>query len=151
MREMGMKQPVFSSSRTAYPQLLEIAGSAAEGLVTACAMDPSRTDPKWISFRDRDRQKYGEDPDAYAAYAYDGMNMLIDAIEKAGLNRGRIMQVLRDYQMKAYDGAAGRVEFDYTLKNVSPVTLSRVENGKFVYWQAASSEPESSPTVAAKQ
>jgi ABC-type branched-subunit amino acid transport system substrate-binding protein len=151
MREMGMKQPVFSSSRTAYPQLLEIAGSAAEGLVTACAMDPSRTDPKWISFRDRYRQKYGEDPDAYAAYAYDGMNMLIDAIEKAGLNRGRIMQVLRDYQMKAYDGAAGRVEFDYTLKNVSPVTLSRVENGKFVYWQAASSEPESSPTVAAKQ
>jgi hypothetical protein len=78
------------------------------------------------------------------------MNMLIAAIEKAGLNRGRIMQVLRDYQQKEYDGAAGRVLFDYTLKNVSPVTLSRVEGGKFVYWQAASSAPEE-PVVAEKR
>ena len=151
MREMGMKQPVFSSSRTAYAKLLEIAGPAAEGLVTACALDPTRDDAKWTSFRERYRQKNGEDPDAYAAFAYDGMNMLVGAIEKAGLNRGRIMQALRDYQMKEYDGVAGRVPFDYTLKNVAPVTLSRVENGKFVYWKSASSEPEAGPTVADKR
>jgi hypothetical protein len=54
---------------------------------------------------------------------------------------------LRDYQQKTYDGAAGRVLFDYTLKNISPVTLSRVEGGKFVYWQAPSSESEE-PVVA---
>ena len=30
------------------------------------------------------------------------MNILIGAIEKAGLNRGRIMDALRDYQMKTY-------------------------------------------------
>lgn len=148
MREMGMKQPVFSSSRTAYPKLLEIAGPAAEGLVTSCALDPSRQDAAWTAFRDRYRQKYGEDPDAYAAYAYDGMNMLIAAIGKAGLNRGRIMQTLRDYQLKDYKGVAGDVTFDYTLKNVSPVTLSRVENGKFVYWKAASSETQQGPVVA---
>jgi branched-chain amino acid transport system substrate-binding protein len=150
MRAAGMKQPVFSSSRTAYPQLLELAGPAAEGLVTACAMDPSRNDPKWVPFRERFRQKFGDDPDPYASYAYDGMNMLIDAIEKAGLNRGRIMEVLRGYQQKEYDGVAGRVLFDLTLKNVSPVTLSRVENGKFVYWQAASGESKE-PVVAEKQ
>ncbi|MFB3920356.1 MAG: ABC transporter substrate-binding protein [Terriglobia bacterium] len=151
MREMGMKQPVFSSSRTAYPKLIETAGPAAEGLVTACALDPTRHDPKWTDFRARYRQKYGEDPDAYAAYAYDGMNMLVAAIQRAGLNRGRIMQALRDYQLKEYDGVAGRVLFDLTLKNVSPVTLSRVENGKFVYWQAASSEPKAGPVVAEKK
>lgn len=151
MREMGMKQPVFSSSRTAYPKLLEVAGPAAEGLVTACALDPTRPEAKWTAFGERYRQKYGEDPDAYAAYAYDGMNMLMAAIEKSGLNRGRIMQALRDYQMREYDGVAGRVPFDYTLKNVAPVTLSRVENGKFVYWKAASSEPEQGPVVADKR
>jgi branched-chain amino acid transport system substrate-binding protein len=150
MRAMGMKQPVFSSSRTAYPQLLELAGPAAEGLVVSCAMDPSRHDAKWLAFRERFRQHFGEEPDAYASYAYDGMNILIGAIEKTGLNRGRIMQVLRDYQQKEYEGVAGRVLFDYTLKNVSPVTLSRVEGGKFVYWQAPSSAPEE-PVVAEKR
>jgi ABC-type branched-subunit amino acid transport system substrate-binding protein len=147
MRALGMKQPAFSSSRTAYPQLLEIAGPAAEGLVTACAMDPARQEPNWLAFRERFRRRFNEDPDPYASYAYDGMNMLIAAIAKTGLNRGRIMQALRDYQQKTYDGAAGRVLFDYTLKNISPVTLSRVEGGKFVYWQAPSSESEE-PVVA---
>jgi ABC-type branched-subunit amino acid transport system substrate-binding protein len=147
MRALGMKQPAFSSSRTAYPQLLEIAGPAAEGLVTACAMDPTRQEPNWLAFRERFRRRFNEDPDPYASYAYDGMNMLIAAIAKTGLNRGRIMQALRDYQQKTYDGAAGRVLFDYTLKNISPVTLSRVEGGKFVYWQAPSSESEE-PVVA---
>jgi branched-chain amino acid transport system substrate-binding protein len=150
MHATGMKQPVFSSSRTAYPQLLEIAGPAAEGLVSACAIDPTRNDPQWRGFQERFRQRWNTDPDPYASFAYDGMNMLIAAIEKAGLNRGRIMEVLRDYQQKEYDGVAGRVRFDYTLKNVSPVTLSRVEGGKFVYWQAASSESEE-PVVAEKR
>jgi ABC-type branched-subunit amino acid transport system substrate-binding protein len=150
MRALGMKQPVFSSSRTAYPQLLELAGPAAEGLVVSCALDPSRPDPQWLAFRERFRQHFGEEPDAYASYAYDGMNMLIAAIEKTGLNRGRIMQVLRDYAQKSYDGVAGRALFDFTLKNVSPVTLARVEDGKFVYWQAPSSAPEE-PVVAEKR
>jgi ABC-type branched-subunit amino acid transport system substrate-binding protein len=147
MRALGMKQPAFSSSRTAYPQLLEIAGPAAEGLVTACAMDPTRQEPNWLAFRERFRRRFNEDPDPYASYAYDGMNMLVAAIAKTGLNRGRIMEALRAYQQKTYEGAAGRVLFDYTLKNISPVTLSRVEGGKFVYWQAPSSESEE-PVVA---
>ena len=36
MREMGMNQPVFGSSRLAHSPLLEIAGPAAEGLVVTC-------------------------------------------------------------------------------------------------------------------
>lgn len=136
MREMGMNQPVFGSSRTAYPQLLEIAGAAAEGYVAACAMDPTRDDPTWIAFRDKFRQKYNYNPDPYAAYAYDGTVMLIAAIEKAGLNRGRIMEVLREYQLKEYFGAAGRYYFDHTLNNIAAITLGRVEGGKFKYWTA---------------
>ena len=56
-------------------------------------LDPTRQDPKWLAFREAYRQKFHEEPIDYAAYAYDGMNILIAAIEKAGLNRGRIMDV----------------------------------------------------------
>ncbi|MGA2481799.1 MAG: ABC transporter substrate-binding protein [Candidatus Acidiferrales bacterium] len=136
MRALGMKQPAFGASRLVYPQLLEIAGSAAEGFVATSALDPSRKDPKWLAFVEKYRQRFNQEPDGYAAYAYDGMTMLIKAIEKAGLNRGLIMDALREYELKEYAGAAGRAQFDYTLNNIAPVTLARVEGGKFVYFPA---------------
>jgi branched-chain amino acid transport system substrate-binding protein len=136
MRQMGMTEPVFGSSRMAYPQLLEIAGPAAEGLVTTATLDPNRSDPRWLAFRDSYRERFKEEPIDYAAYAYDGMNLLFAAIEKAGLNRGRIMDVLRDYQMKTYEGVTGTAYFDHTLNNIRPVYLTRVKNGKFEYWLA---------------
>jgi ABC-type branched-subunit amino acid transport system substrate-binding protein len=136
MRAMGMKQPLFGSGRMAYPALLELAGSAAEGVVTTAPLDPSRTDPQWQEFRKKYQAKFQEEPDAYAAYAYDGMNILIGAIEKKGLNRGAIMDGLREYYGKSYDGAAEREEFDYTLNNIAPLAMAKVEGGKFVYLPA---------------
>jgi ABC-type branched-subunit amino acid transport system substrate-binding protein len=136
MRAMGMNQPVFGGSRLAYPQLLAIAGPAAEGAVVTTTLDPTRQDPKWLAFRDAYRKRFNEEPIDYAAYAYDGMNILTSTLEKVGLNRGRIMAALRDYQMKTYDGVAGKAFFDHTLNNISPVTMARVKDGKFEYWLA---------------
>jgi branched-chain amino acid transport system substrate-binding protein len=136
MRSMGMQQPVFGSSRMDYATLLEVAGPAAEGLITTCALDLSAADPKWLEFQNKYRAKFNRDPDAYAAYAYDGMNMLIASVEKAGLNRGKIMDAFRDYQKTGYDGVAGHAQFDYTLNNIAPISMVRVEGGKFVYWKA---------------
>ena len=136
MRAMGMNQPVFGGSRLAYPQLLEIAGPAAEGMVMTTTLDPTRQDPKWLAFREAYRKRFKEEPIDYAAYAYDGMNILTSTIEKVGLNRGRIMAALRDYQMKTYEGVAGKAFFDHTLNNISPVTMARVKDGRFEYWLA---------------
>ena len=133
MRALGMNQPVFGGSRLAYPQLLEIAGPAAEGMVMTTTLDPTRQDAKWLAFRETYRKRFNEEPIDYAAYAYDGMNILTSAIEKAGLNRGRIMAALRDYQMKTYEGVTGKAFFDYTLNNISPVYMARVKDGKFEY------------------
>ena len=160
MRAMGMNQPAFGGSRLGYPQLLEIAGPAAEGLVVTTGMNPTRTDPKWVAFRDAYRSKFHEEPIDYAAYSYDGMNIMISAIEKAGLNRGRIMDALRDYQMKTYQGVGGAEYFDHTLNNIAPVNMARVKDGKFEYWlaprqhghegAAASLQPPPPPTPAGK-
>jgi len=136
MRAIGMQQPVFGGSRLAYPQLLAIAGPAAEGTVVTTTLDPTRHDPKWLAFRDAYRKRFNEEPIDYSAYAYDGMNILTSTIEKVGLNRGRIMAALRDYQMKTYDGVTGKAFFDHTLNNISPVTMARVKDGKFEYWLA---------------
>ncbi len=134
MRALGMRQPVFASSRVAYPQVVQIAGAAAEGLVMISPLDPTRTDPVWMSFQKRYAERFHEAPDAYAAYAFDGMNILLGAIEQAGLNRGRIMDALRAHEMKPYAGVSGTAFFDYALNNIAPVTFAQVRDGKFVYW-----------------
>jgi ABC-type branched-subunit amino acid transport system substrate-binding protein len=140
MRTMGMKQPVFGPSRLCYPQMIEAAGAAAEGLVTTSAIDPTRSDSKWLQFRKDYQAKFHEDPDAYAAYGFDGISLLIAAVEKAGLNRGKIMDALRDHKGHTFEGVAGDAQFDYTLNNIAPITMARVEGGKFVY---ASPKPRS--------
>jgi branched-chain amino acid transport system substrate-binding protein len=133
MRSLGMNQPVFGPSRLAYPELIEKAGAAAEGVVTTIALDPTRSDPSWLAFVQEYKTKYHTDPDAYAAYGYDGMSMMIDAVAKAGLNRGAIMDAFREYGAHTYEGVAGQSKFDYTLNNIAPVKLARVEHGQFVY------------------
>jgi ABC-type branched-subunit amino acid transport system substrate-binding protein len=134
MRATGMKQSVFGSSRICSPEVVEIAGTASDGLVMVSAMDPTRNDPAWLAFRERFVQQFHLEPDAYAAYAYDGTNMLMSAIKDAGLNRGRIMDALRKYEMRHYAGVSGNAFFDYTLNNIGPVTFARVRDGRFVYW-----------------
>jgi branched-chain amino acid transport system substrate-binding protein len=146
MRATGMKQPVFGPSRLCYPQIIETAGAAAEGLVTTVALDPTRANAKWQQFAKDYRAKFNEEPDAYAAYAYDGMTILIRAVETAGLNRGRIMDAFRNYQTQEYEGVAGRAQFDHTLNNIAPVGTARVEGGKFVY-----ASPGQRTTTVAKE
>ncbi|MGB7846474.1 MAG: ABC transporter substrate-binding protein [Candidatus Acidiferrum sp.] len=146
MRAMEMKQPVFGPSRLCYAQIIDLAGPDAEGLVTATAMDPTRVDASWLEFKKGYRAKFNEEPDAYAARAYDGMNILIHSVEKAGLNRGKIMDVLRDYQGHEYEGVAGNAQFDHTLNNIAPITMAKVEAGKFVY-----SPPKVQTAASAKE
>jgi branched-chain amino acid transport system substrate-binding protein len=145
MRAMGMKQPVFGPSRLCYPQMIDAAGTAAEGLVTTAAIDPTRSDARWLHFEKDYRAKYNQEPDAYAAYALDAINLLIGAVERAGLNRGRIMDALREHQGRDYEGVAGQFEFDHVLNNIAPLTMARVEGGKFVY-----SPPKTNTLAAVK-
>jgi branched-chain amino acid transport system substrate-binding protein len=105
-------------------------------MVMTTTLDPTRPDPRWLAFREAYRQRFNEEPIDYAAFAYDGINILLAAVEKVGLNRGRIMAALRDYQLKTYEGVAGAAYFDHTLNNIAPVTMARVKDGKFEYWAA---------------
>jgi ABC-type branched-subunit amino acid transport system substrate-binding protein len=150
MRAMGMRQPVFGSSRIAYPEVVRTAGPAAEGLVVVTPLDPTRTDTPWQQFRQQYQARFHEEPDAYASYAYDGMNILLGAIQTAGLNRGRIMDALHAYEMKPYRGVSGTAFFDYALNNIAPVNFAQVRNGQFVYWREVRTDWKSKPVAVTR-
>jgi ABC-type branched-subunit amino acid transport system substrate-binding protein len=131
MHELGMHQRVFGSYRTLGNELLAKAGPAAEGFEAVYPYDPSRSDPKWLGFNERYEAQYHEKPEQFAALAYDAMNILLQAICEAGLNRARIQDAL--YQVYQYDGVTGPMVFDPNNKNVSPMFLGTVHDGKVTY------------------
>ncbi|HEX4809521.1 MAG TPA: ABC transporter substrate-binding protein [Bryobacteraceae bacterium] len=131
MRAMGMKQRVFGSYRTLGPELLGEAGSAAEGFEAVFPYDPSRNDAPWLGFKHRFESRFNEQPEQFAALAYDAMNALLDSICKAGLNRARIHDALADIEQ--YDGVTGHMIFDPNQKNGAPMYLGTVHDGAISY------------------
>lgn len=131
LRETGSKVPVFGPARLGFDRFLKEAGEAAEGVVVATTLDPSSNRPRWRNFQTRFQARYGELPDAPAAHGFDGMNILIEAIREAGLNRVRIRNELA--AVRKYEGVSGPIVFDNTFNDVGTVYLGRVENGRFVF------------------
>ena len=150
MRVMGMKQRVFGAYRTLGPTLLAEAGPAAEGFESVFPYDPSSKYPKWISFNQRFEKRFNEKPEQFASLAYDAMNVLLDSICKAGLNRARIQDALAN--VRECDGVTGHMVFDPLLKNVAPMYLGTVHNGAITYRVAKmDKEPPAQPPAPATQ
>lgn len=135
MREMGMEQPIFGSDRLMSPELLKIAGKDAEGLVTTCQYNPTLDIPKLKAFQNSYNARFSMEPDVFAAHAYDGMNILIDAIHMAGLNRYLIRDVLTDLKtFQGYQGVTGEITFDASWNDIGPIWMTEVRDGKFEFF-----------------
>lgn len=134
MKELGMKQHVIGSHRTIGDELLEKAAAAAEGYEAVFPYDPTRSDPGWKQFNADYDATYHERPDHFAALAYDAMQVLLNSICRAGLNRGRIRDALTG--VEHHDGVTGKIVFDPNCKNISPLFLATVKNGTIEYRRA---------------
>jgi ABC-type branched-subunit amino acid transport system substrate-binding protein len=131
MQELGMKQRVFGSHRTIGDELIKLAGPAAQGFEAVFPYDPNRTDPRWQEFNARYEARFHEKPDHFAALAYDAMQILLDAICRAGLNKGRIRDALTGTE--TYKGVTGDMVFDPNCKNIASLFLAHVHNGTIEY------------------
>jgi hypothetical protein len=130
-----MKQRVFGYYRTLGPELIAEAGPAAEGFEAVFPYDATRGDANWLAFNERFEARFHDKPEQFASLAYDAMNVLLDSICKAGLNRARIHDALAN--VESYNGVTGRMAFDPNQKNVASMFLGTVRNGSITYRPAA--------------
>lgn len=134
IRELGMDQPIFGSDRMVNTEFLEYAGKYAEGVITTCQYNPTANDPKLKTFQASYQKKYGMEPNVFAAHAYDAINMIIEAINKVGLNRTLIRDILTDLKtFQGYEGVTGVVIFDGAFNNLRPIFMAKVNNGRFEF------------------
>jgi ABC-type branched-subunit amino acid transport system substrate-binding protein len=138
MRELGMEHPVFTSDRAVNPQFLEMAGENANGIVTTCQYNPDADIPELKAFQRNYRARFGQEPDVFAAHAYDGMNITMDAIQRAGLNRARIRDLLTDLSTyQGYQGITGEIIFDATWNDIGPIWMAEIRKGDFIFSPAS--------------
>jgi ABC-type branched-chain amino acid transport systems, periplasmic component len=131
LRQGGYKGQIIVGDGSSDPKLIQMAGAAGEG---AYVLSPPVADylPAAKQFADAYKAKYSQTPGAYAPLAYDGMNLMADAIKRAGGTDGKaIIKSLAD--TKDFKGLAGNVAFaaDKTLKESNFIVL-QIKNGKFV-------------------
>ncbi|MCG6919685.1 MAG: ABC transporter substrate-binding protein [Acidobacteria bacterium] len=133
MREMGMEQPFFGCDRTVSEEFAEIAGHNAEGVIAGFPWNPERKSPRLERFRRAYRERFGMEPETYAAHAYDGMNLLLWAIQAVGLNRAKIRDVIA-HMPYPWPGVTGDIQLSAALDDVAETYLARYEDGRWVYY-----------------
>jgi len=109
--EAGVDIPLFGTGSVLPENLVAEAGEAVEGLVyPTTVFDPESEDEQVQAFVAAYREKFGETPDTYAAHGYDAVNIIVQAIEQAGLQPSDITFYMNT--MNPFQGAAGLTDFD---------------------------------------
>lgn len=136
MKAMGINAPIYGCDRMVNPKFVEIAGKEnVEGIITTSQYMPDMNNPKYKVFHSNYVKRFNMEPDVFAAHAYDGMNIIIKSIEKEGLNRARIRDVMLDLvTYQGYEGVTGKMEFDSSWNDIGDIWMVEVTNGGFKYF-----------------
>jgi len=128
-KELGLNTQFIATSAIENPKLLEIARNAAEGLIyTKTYIDFQ--DPDYVIFVEEFKNKFGEEPGIAAAQCYDAINIIANAIEKAGYDREKIKNEL--YKIKEFPGVTGKTSFEKNGDVIKDIAIYTIRNGEFI-------------------
>ncbi|CAM5436760.1 Leucine-, isoleucine-, valine-, threonine-, and alanine-binding protein OS=Afipia felis OX=1035 GN=braC_2 PE=3 SV=1 [Afipia felis] len=134
MDKLGIKAVFDGTSGIVSDAFIQGLGPLAEGTLAFREGAPTEKLPGGKMFLEKyNAQKYDGAPEAYGAFAYAAMDLIIDSIEKVGPDRKKVIAELAKVQDR--DSIVGKITFDDHGQNTVPVvTKYVVQDGKFVEW-----------------
>lgn len=130
-RELGFKGYFLGGDGWDSPKLVEIGGESVEGGFFTNHFSKDDQRPEVQEFVKRYRAKFGKDPDALAALAYDAMNLMLTAIQNAGSTDGaKIKDALKNIKFNA---VSGLITFDENRNPIKSAVIIEIKNGQQVY------------------
>ncbi|MGB5159850.1 MAG: ABC transporter substrate-binding protein [Thermoanaerobaculia bacterium] len=133
VRERGLDQPFFCSDRCVTEEFVNLASDHAQEVFCTYPWNPDREDPALERFRRDFEDRFGVEPDTYASHAYDGMNLLIWAIQNAGLNRAKIRDLLA-YRSDPWPGVTGDIPLNAVMDDAGEVFMARWNGERWNYY-----------------
>jgi branched-chain amino acid transport system substrate-binding protein len=129
--ELGFKTLWLSYASFQGPDILSVAGRAAEGAIyTYPSFDTSSA--LSAGFRKIYREKNGREPEVYASTFYDGTKILLTAFAANKLSGEEIQQYVKTL---SFDGVTGSTEFKGGNWVNKPVEFRTIRNGAFVRYE----------------
>jgi len=140
-KKQGINVPLLGGDGWDSPKLTEIGGKDLDGSFLSnhySVDDPSPAIQKFVSDY---KARYNAVPDALAGLGYDSAMVLFDAIKRAGTTEG---PKLRDAiaQTKDFQGVTGKITLDAERNANKPAVVLEIKDGKFLYRETISPEPE---------
>lgn len=120
---------------------IQQAGEVAEGVYVSAPFLPDPPAEEARAFVDSFSQRYGEEPDAFAALSYDAVGLVAEAIRDAGADRRAIRDHVANLRSEAdaYHGVTGAIRFDENGDVVNKrVVIGVVRDGRIVAVSGAS-------------
>ena len=133
-RDAGITGPIVGGDGYDTPDLISVAGAAADNVffTTHALMDATGGTDGIKKFMADYKAEYGHDPEnAFAALGYDTINLLVDAIKRAGSTDSAAVKAAIE-ATKDFQGITGAITFSVDSHVPQKgVTVIAVKGGKF--------------------
>lgn len=132
-RQLGITIPLIGGDGWDSDKLVQIGGKACDGCYFTNHYSPDEDRPAVKKFVEAYRKKFnGKVPDAMAALGYDTMNLVADAIKRAGSDDpAKIRDALAS--TKNLPGVGGDITMDANRNAQKPIVVLKIIDGKFTY------------------
>ncbi len=126
-RQLGSPYQFIGTPSSVERDCLNLAKEAAEGILGVTDYVPGSS-PATRQYAAAYQEEYHESFDPTSAWTYDGLNILVNAIRKAGEDRAKIREALLATQ--GYQGVLGAFNFTPNGDGLSEVSVVRIEQGQ---------------------
>jgi len=130
-KDQGLEVQILGADGFYSPVLIELGGESVEGAVFTAGFftdDPSENAQNFVKAF---KEKFGTEPDMFAAQAYDAAMILLTALENAGGVGGEALQS-EMLKIKDFPGITGTTSFTDIGDAVKDIIILQVENGNFI-------------------
>jgi branched-chain amino acid transport system substrate-binding protein len=135
MDKLGLNAVFQGTSGIKSDAFIDGLGPLAEGALSFAEGAPLEKLPGGQSFKaEYDKAGYKEPPEAYGAFAFAAMKLILDKIEEVGPDRAKVRGALN--KVADYQSIVGPVTFDDHGQNKVPIITKYVaQDGKWVVWE----------------
>lgn len=129
-RQINLSVPVLGAHEVEEQGVLDLAGSASEGLTFLSPTLPTSGN-KVLNFRTAFRAKYGTEPGILATNGYDATNLVVNSLRECKLSTECAKDKI--YAVKDYAGMSGVFSITPEGGTVKTFIRKTVKNGKFEF------------------